>query len=391
MKYISRNIIEFVKTNLSVFPAVAILGSRQCGKSTLVKMMQKEDSNILYLDLQNRDDLAKLNEPSLFFQYNANKTICLDEVQLRPDIFAVLRSEIDRDRRRGRFILLGSASRNLIQHTSESLAGRVGLISLTPFLVDEVDKTEDFSLQNYWFRGGYPDSFMAVDDNSSCLWRENFIRTYIERDIPQLGFQIAAPQLMRLLTMTAYEQGQLLNSSKLASSMGLSPTTIRHYLDIMEQTYIIRSLPPYFKNTKKRLVKSPKIYVRDSGLLHQILRIKSFNDLLSNPVLGNSWEGMVVENVCSVARSAQCSFYRSATGEEMDLLLQYSDRLIAIECKSSTAPSVTEGFWKSIAFLEPTDIYVVAPVESAYPLAEKVTVCNLSDIVTIVSNIDSSH
>lgn len=339
MKYISRNIIEFVKTNLSVFPAVAILGSRQCGKSTLVKMMQKEGSNILYLDLQNRDDLAKLNEPSLFFQYNANKTICLDEVQLRPDIFAVLRSEIDRDRRRGRFILLGSASRNLIQHTSESLAGRIGLISLTPFLVDEVDKTEDFSLQNYWFRGGYPDSFMAVDDNSSCLWRENFIRTYIERDIPQLGFQIAAPQLMRLLTMTAYEQGQLLNSSKLASSMGLSPTTIRHYLDIMEQTYIIRSLPPYFKNTKKRLVKSPKIYVRDSGLLHQILRIKSFNDLLSNPVLGNSWEGMVVENVCSVARSAQCSFYRSATGEEMDLLLQYSDRLIAIECKSSTAPA----------------------------------------------------
>lgn len=391
MKYISRNIIEFVKTNLSVFPAVAILGSRQCGKSTLVKMMQKEDSNILYLDLQNRDDLAKLNEPSLFFQYNANKTICLDEVQLRPDIFAVLRSEIDRDRRRGRFILLGSASRNLIQHTSESLAGRVGLISLTPFLVDEVDTTEDFSLQNYWFRGGYPDSFMAVDDNSSCLWRENFIRTYIERDIPQLGFQIAAPQLMRLLTMTAYEQGQLLNSSKLASSMGLSPTTIRHYLDIMEQTYIIRSLPPYFKNKKKRLVKSPKIYVRDSGLLHQILRIKSFNDLLSNPVLGNSWEGMVVENVCSVARDAQCFFYRSATGEEMDLVLQYPNRLIAIECKSSTAPSVTEGFWKSVAFLEPTDIYVVAPVESAYPLAEKVTVCNLSEIVAIVSSMDNSH
>lgn len=391
MKYISRNIIEFVKTNLSVFPAVAILGSRQCGKSTLVKMMQKEDSNILYLDLQNRDDLAKLNEPSLFFQYNANKTICLDEVQLRPDIFAVLRSEIDRDRRHGRFILLGSAARNLIQHTSESLAGRVGLISLTPFLVDEVDTTEDFSLQDYWFRGGYPDSFMAVDDNSSCLWRENFIRTYIERDIPQLGFHIAAPQLMRLLTMTAYEQGQLLNSSKLASSMGLSPTTIRHYLDIMEQTYIIRSLPPYFKNTKKRLVKSPKIYVRDSGLLHQILRIKSFNDLLSNPVLGNSWEGMVVENVCSVARNAQCFFYRSATGEEMDLVLQYPNRLIAIECKSSTAPSVTEGFWKSIAFLEPTDIYVVAPVESAYPLAEKVTVCNLSEIVAIVSSMDNSH
>lgn len=391
MEYLSRNIIGFVKENLSVFPAVVILGSRQCGKSTLMKMMQAENDNILYLDLQNRDDLAKLNEPSLFFQYNSDKTICLDEVQLCPDIFSVLRSEIDRDRRHGRFILLGSASRDLIQHTSESLAGRVGLISLTPFLVDEVERAGVFSLKDYWFRGGYPDSYMATSDNASCLWRENFIRTYIERDIPQLGFQIAAPQLLRLLTMTAYEQGQLLNSSKLASSMGLSPTTIRHYLDIMEQTFIIRSLPPYFRNTKKRLVKSPKIYVRDSGLLHQILQIKSFNDLLSNPVLGNSWEGMVVENVCSVAKNAQCYFYRSATGEEMDLVLQYSNRLIAIECKSSTAPSVTEGFWKSISFLEPTDIYVVAPVESSYPLTENVTVCSLNEIVAIVTQIDSLH
>lgn len=388
MEYISRNIESFVRENLSIFPAVAILGSRQCGKSTLVKMMQKED--MLYLDLQNRDDLAKLSEPTLFFQYNADKTICLDEVQLTPDIFAILRSEIDRERRPGRFILLGSASRELVQRTSESLAGRIGLVSLTPFLISEVKSAKGFSLENYWFRGGYPDSYDAINDKASCLWRENFIRTYLERDIPQLGFQIATPQLFRLLMMTAHEQGQLLNSSKLASSMGLSPTTIRHYLDIMEQTYIIRSLPPYFKNTKKRLVKSPKIYIRDSGLLHQILQIKSFNDLLGHPIIGNSWEGMVVENICTIARTAHCFFYRSATGEEMDLVLQYANKLIAIECKSSTAPSVTEGFWKSIEFLEPSHTYVVAPVESAYPIAENVDVCNLNELMDVIIDIEKS-
>lgn len=193
---------------------------------------------------------------------------------------------------------------------------------------------------------------------------------------------------MRLLTMTAHEQGQLLNASKFASSMGLSAPTIRSYFDIMEQTYVIRTLQPYYKNTKKRLVKAPKIYVRDCGILHQILQIKSFNDLLSNPIIGNSWESLVIENVCSIARNAQCYFYRSATGEEMDLVLQYRDKLIAIECKSSTAPSVTEGFWKSIDFLNPSHTYVVAPIESSYPLAENVTVCNLSEIMNIVEGIE---
>ena len=389
MEYIARQIEQYIEENLSIFPAVVVLGSRQCGKSTLIKKMAERKGNMLYLDLQNRNDLAKLNEPTLFFRNNEDKTICLDEVQLSPDIFSVLRSEIDVHRVPGRFILLGSASRNLIQKTSESLAGRIGLIDLTPFIVSELDKKPNYSYTKYWFRGGYPDSYDAESDNASSLWRENFIRTYIERDIPQLGFQIAAPQLMRLLTMTAHEQGQLLNASKFASSMDLSAPTIRHYFDIMEQTYIIRTLQPYYHNTKKRLVKSPKIYIRDSGLLHQILMIRSFNDLLSNPVMGYSWEGMVIENICTVARHAQCSFYRSATGDEMDLVLQYPDRLIAIECKASTAPSVTEGFWKSIEFLNPTHTYVVAPVDFAYPLAENVDVCNLSEIMKFVSDIEN--
>ncbi|MBQ3677769.1 MAG: ATP-binding protein [Bacteroidales bacterium] len=384
MEYVDRHIEAYIEENLSVFPAVIILGSRQCGKSTLIKKMAEQRDDMLYLDLQNRNDLAKLNEPSLFFQHNERKTICLDEIQRSPDIFPVLRSEIDRNRRPGRFILLGSASRNLIQHSSESLAGRVGLVDLTPFLANEIDEKQNYDYTKYWFRGGYPDSYNADSDSASSLWRENFIRTYIERDIPQLGFQIAAPQLMRLLTMTAHEHGQLLNASKLASSMDLTAPTIRHYLDIMEQTYIIRSLPPYYVNTKKRLVKAPKIYIRDSGILHQILQIPSFNELLGNTIIGNSWEGLVVENVCSLARHAQCFFYRSATGDEMDLLLQYPNNLIAIECKSSSAPSVTEGFWKSIEFLNPSHTYIVAPVESSYPMAANVYVCNLSEMLRII-------
>lgn len=384
MEYVDRHIEAYIEENLSVFPAVIILGSRQCGKSTLIKKMAEQQNDMLYLDLQNRNDLAKLNEPSFFFQHNERKTICLDEIQRSPDIFPVLRSEIDRNRRPGRFILLGSASRNLIQHSSESLAGRVGLVDLTPFLANEIDEKQNYDYTKYWFRGGYPDSYNADSDSASSLWRENFIRTYIERDIPQLGFQIAAPQLMRLLTMTAHEHGQLLNASKLASSMDLTAPTIRHYLDIMEQTYIIRSLPPYYVNTKKRLVKASKIYIRDSGILHQILQIPSFNELLGNTIIGNSWEGLVVENVCSLARHAQCFFYRSATGDEMDLLLQYPNNLIAIECKSSSAPSVTEGFWKSIEFLNPSHTYIVAPVESSYPMAANVYVCNLSEMLRII-------
>lgn len=211
---IDRKIETFVKENLSVFPAVVILGPRQCGKSTLAKMLYQNSNAYLYLDLQNLDDLNKLREPMLFFQANQDVTICLDEIQLVPELFSVLRSEIDRHRRPGRFILLGSASQDLIQKTSESLAGRVGLIELTPFTIEEVEQNIDFELNKFWLRGGYPDSYLASSEQGSVLWRENFLRTYVERDIPQLGFQIPALQLRRLLTMCAHNQGQLFNSSK---------------------------------------------------------------------------------------------------------------------------------------------------------------------------------
>ena len=378
---IDRKIETFVKENLSVFPAVVILGPRQCGKSTLAKMLYQNSNAYLYLDLQNLDDLNKLREPMLFFQANQDVTICLDEIQLVPELFSVLRSEIDRHRRPGRFILLGSASQDLIQKTSESLAGRVGLIELTPFTIEEVEQNIDFELNKFWLRGGYPDSYLASSEQGSTLWRENFLRTYVERDIPQLGFQIPALQLRRLLTMCAHNQGQLFNSSRLGESLGVTYQTIRRYIDLMEQTFIIRSLPPFEKNIKKRLVKSPKIFVRDSGLLHRLLQVDDFNSLMGNPVFGSSWEGFVIENIISSLRDCKFSFYRSATGDELDLLIERGSRTIAVECKASSAPQVTKGFWRAIETTKPDKTYIVSPVSASYPFKNDVEVCGLSDFL----------
>ena len=378
-KIIDRNIESFVRENLSVFPAVVILGPRQCGKSTLVKMLYHNSEDYLYLDLQNLDDLNKLREPSLFFRANQDVTICLDEIQLVPELFSILRSEIDRNRRPGRFILLGSASQELIQKTSESLAGRVGLIELTPFIIEEIEKDVNFCLNEFWLRGGYPDSYLALSNQGSVLWRENFIRTYVERDISQLGFNIPALQLRRLLTMCAHNQGQFFNSSRLGESLGVTYQTVRRYIDLMEQTFIVRSLPPFEKNIKKRLVKSPKVYVRDSGLLHRLLQVDDFNSLMGNPVFGASWEGFVIENIISSLKDCKFSFYRSATGDEMDLIIEQGNRTVAVECKASSAPQVNKGFWNSLEIIKPDKTYIIAPVDIAYPFKNNVEVCGLAD------------
>lgn len=367
--------------NLQVFPAVAILGPRQCGKSTLAKMIYRESTDFLYLDLQSVEDRNKLNEPRLFFEANRDAIICLDEIQLIPELFAILRSEIDRDRRPGRFILLGSASRDLVQKTSESLAGRVGMIELTPFTLEEVEQEDAFELNRYWVRGGYPNSYLAVSDNGSVLWRENFLRTYVERDIPQLGFQISAIQIRRLLTMCAHVQGQLLNLSKLGESLGVTYQTIRRYIDLMEQTFIVRRLPPFERNIKKRLVKSPKIYVRDSGLLHRLLQVDDFNTLIGNPIFGPSWEGMVIENIIASLPDCTFSFYRSAAGEELDLIIERGSKTVAIECKASSAPQVGKNFWKAIETVMPDKTYIVAPVSSGYPFKDNLDVCSLSAVI----------
>jgi predicted AAA+ superfamily ATPase len=382
--YFHRHLEDSIRKYQQIFPIIAILGPRQCGKSTLIKQLFSPETNSIYLDLQNLEDLNKLNDPRLFFNSNAQKIICLDEIQLIPELFSVLRSVVDENRQNGRFILLGSASRELVQQSSESLAGRIGYLSLTPFQINELPTIDQ---QTCWNRGGFPDSVLAENDEFSAIWRENFIKTYVERDLPQLGFQIPALQLRRFLIMCAHNQGQMLNLSKLGSSMNLTHPTIRKYIDIFEQTFIVRALPPFGINVKKRLVKSPKIYVRDSGLLHQLLGIKNMDALFSHPVFGSSWEGFVIEQILS-AIDVPAYFYRTATGDEMDLVLDIHGKIIAIECKASVAPQVTKGFYKAIEVLKPVKTFIVAPIETTmYPLQENIFVGSLKDVIYEIKQI----
>jgi predicted AAA+ superfamily ATPase len=376
--YLQRNIEAELQKYLKIFPVVALLGPRQCGKSTLVKQYILQNENAIYLDLQNLEDLNKISDPRLYFKANSDKIICLDEIQLVPDLFSVLRSEVDGNRKNGRFILLGSASRDLVQKSAESLAGRIGFLSLTPFQITEVPQVD---LKTFWNRGGFPDGLLAENDEFSCIWRENFIKTYIERDLPQLGFQTPAMQLRRFLTMCAHNQGQTLNLSKMGSSLDLTHPTIRKYVDIFEQTFIIRSLPPFEINVKKRLVKSPKIYVRDTGLLHQLLGIKNTEALFGHPVFGASWEGLVTEQLLS-ALDCPAYFLRTATGDEMDLVLQINDKIIAIECKASSAPQLSKGFYRAIALINPAYTFIVAPIESdMYQIQQNIFVGGISSIL----------
>jgi predicted AAA+ superfamily ATPase len=343
-------------------------------------MAEKMDS-FLYLDLQDIADLNKLTEPALFFQANKEAVICLDEIQLIPNLFSVLRSEIDKNRRNGRFILLGSASRDLIQKTSESLAGRVGFIELSPFSTTELNNST-YNTNKHWFRGGFPDSYLATSDANAMVWIENFIRTFIERDIPQLGFNIPSLQLRRFLTLIAHSQGQLLNASKLGEALNLTHPTIKRYADLLEQTFLMRTLMPFERNIKKRLVKSPKLYIRDTGILHRLLQISDFNQLMGNPVFGSSWESFVIENIISEFPNFSYYFYRTSSGNEVDLVIETPSQLWIVECKASATPKLTKGNWDAIEDIHPDKSFVISPVSSAYPLAENVCVTNLVNFLS---------
>jgi len=388
--YIDRNIEKTVELNRKVFPVTAILGPRQCGKSTFVKKLSAKLPSLVYIDLQNTEDVNKLTDPRLFFKSNEQSVICLDEIQRLPFLFNDLRSIIDSNRTNGRFIILGSASPNLIQKSAETLAGRIGFVELTPFLLSELINTDStFSLQKYWFKGGFPDSYLANSDKESKLWRENFIRTYVERDLLQLGFQLPSLQLSRLLTMFSHTQGQLFNSNKLAESLGVTHPTIRRYLDLFEQTYLVRTLQPYIPNIKKRLIKSPKVYIRDSGILHQLLQINDFNQLMGHPVFGSSWEGVVIENIITEMNDWQSFFYRTSTGEDVDLVLIKGEHRIAIECKASSAPHLSKGFWNVIEDIAPEHTFIVVPINESYLLKENVTVAGLIQTITQLKQLNN--
>lgn len=384
---IKRSLEKQIFDSLKHFPVVAILGPRQVGKTTLAKEIKKKVSKkVIYLDLELTSDLNKLNEPELFlgqFDFSTHMII-IDEIQRKPQLFPLLRALIDNNRMPGSFLILGSASRDLIKQSSETLAGRIVFHELTPFTLDEVGGSGE-NVKRLWGCGGFPESYLTKDTNSSYLWREAFIRTYLERDIPQLGIHIPSPQLKRFWTMIAHNHGQLFNANQLAKSLGVSAPTVRHYLSILEETFIIRQIQPYYSNLKKRLIKSPKIYVRDTGLLHNLLMINTYDQLQGHPSLGYSWEGFVLEQILdSLPVGWDAYFYRTATGVEIDLILiKHGNKPIAVEVKYSLSPRLGKGF--NIAFddLKCERGFVINPGNDIYPLRDSVTTLPVSKIKEI--------
>lgn len=379
---INRQLSGVVKRRLKNNPVVAILGPRQCGKTTLAGQIVKNLKQSVYLDLENPGDLAKLDDPLAFFGLHNEDLVCLDEIQRAPELFSVLRSIIDQRSRNGQFLILGSAGPDLLHQSSESLAGRIAYLDLTPFLISELEAAQNDVIRRLWLRGGFPRSYLAEDLDTSFDWRQDFIRTFLERDIGMLGFRLPPARLGRLWKMCAHTHGSILNSSKLADSLGVSSHTVRSYIDLLEHTFMVRVLLPDAPNLKKRLVKSPKIYVRDSGILHTLLDIRTHDDLLSHPILGASFEGFAMENILAFANSWEPSFYRTSAGAEIDLVLRRGRRILAFELKSSTVPRVVKGFWNALDDISPDEAYVVAPVKESYPMKGDVMVTPLQEIIT---------
>ena len=374
--YLKRRLAEAVLRSIKAYPVTVILGPRQVGKSTLAKELIPHFRNSLYLDLERPSHLSKLEEAEYFLSQHKKNLICLDEIQRLPEIFPLLRSLVDEDQRNGRFLILGSAGKELLRQSSESLAGRIAYWELSPFNQLEIsDKAEE----QLWFRGGFPKSFLSSSERESGEWREHYIRSFLESELPQWGFRRLQPLSMnRLLSMLAHNQGQILNISKLASSLGLSSPTIQSYLDILEKTFLIRRLPAYFSNLKKRLIKSPKIYVRDSGILHSLLQIEDFKGLFGHPVFGPSFEGFVVENIIACLPQWEFYFYRTKSGAEIDLLLLKGRQRLAVEIKASPSPSLKKGFWTATQDVKVNGKYLIAPVKSPFYLKGAVKVLPLS-------------
>jgi predicted AAA+ superfamily ATPase len=379
---IDRHIEAVVRGRLATVPAVVLLGPRQVGKTTLARAGAASSPGAVVLDMERPSDLAVLERPELFLPLHRERLVVIDEVQLLPQLFSALRPEIDAHRQPGRFLLLGSASGELLRQSAQSLAGRVSYVELTPFQAEEV--APDLSgLQRLWLRGGFPPSWLASSDEASMQWRQDFIRTFLLTDLAQMGVRIPAETLRRFWTMLAHLQGQLFNASQLGQSLGgASHTTATRYLDTLVDAMVVRRLPPFLVNVGKRLVKAPKVYVRDSGLLHALLGLRDVQALQGHVVAGTSWEGFVIEQLAAHAPpDAQIGFYRTAAGAEIDLVVQHGQRRLGFEVKFASAPQVSRGFWQAARDLQLDKACVVAPVPRAYPLQADTWVLPLADAV----------
>lgn len=338
----------------------------------------------VYLDLQARADLNKLSEPELFLDQHRSRLVCLDEIQRAPGFFGTLRSEIDQDRRPGRFLILGSASRDLIRQSNETLAGRIAYLELPTFLFPEV--ATQTTLENLWSRGGFPESLLASDDPDSAGWRRDFVQTFLERDIPGLGFQVPAPVMSRLWRLLAHYHGQTVNYSKLAVASDLTIPTLKKYLGLLEQTYMIRLLQPFATNLKKRLVKAPKLYLRDSGLLHSLLDIETYDSLLSNPVVGASWEGLGIEHIIAGLPRWRPSYIRSSNGAEVDLVMEQGGTFQFFEFKASKAPKASRGFHQLVRDLNPLKAMLIAPIEESYSVSDDLRAAGIPDDFDVLAS-----
>lgn len=383
---IERQFVSELQDRLSFYPGVVLLGARQVGKSTLARYIAKQTPGAVFLDLELPADRARLDNPAAFFAAHRNHLVVIDEVQTFPELFAQLRPEIDAARHAGRFLLLGSASGVLLRQSAESLAGRVSYLELSPLLWDEVQSSllapasthqaQLLAVQQYWLRGGMPLSLLAPTDAKSLRWRNDYLQSLVRRDLLALGITIPSETLWRFLRMLAHQHGQLFNASALAVAMGgISPITVSRYLDIFCDALIVRKLEPYFVNLGKRLVKSPKVYFRDLGLLHALLNIGQAHDLQGHPMAGYSWEGLVINHLAAqmsrgFGDNASLYFYRTSAGAEMDAVIDTGSERIGFEIKLSDAPRVTKGFWNACADLQLSRAYVVAPVEHSWPLSD---------------------
>lgn len=370
---------------ISRTPVVALLGSRQVGKTTLARSL-KLNKPSHYLDLERPSDIAKLEDPELYLSKLEDHLVILDEIQRFPEVFPVLRSLVDERRRKGektsQFLILGSASPDLLMQSSETLAGRISYLELHPLNLTEL-KNPNATIDQHWYRGGYPESFLAEDDASANLWCDDFITSYVERDLPQLGVTATPLQLRRFCSMLAHQQGATLNLRKLGASLGIDGKTARRYLELLEGLYLVRSFPAWSRNAGKRLVKAPKVYWRDTGLLHALAGLHGLEEVLGHPICGHSWEGYCIEQILAfLSSSTICSHYRTHAGAEVDLVLENaSGEKHAIEIKRTLSPKLTPVFIESMRTLEATRGTYLIPEGSSYPLSESVTAMGLTQFL----------